>query len=201
MKLASLALVMCGALSATPVNPPSTLEQEMVAFANTASKSKLRKAIKLGWEKTNFTNALVDQEVQNVVANRPYSSLEQLYNVTILGPESMEGLERYLKLKSPGLQSPTLKFVNKKETSANVLVKNVGVDAKAAVKIWETRKAGPDHQLGTSDDRWMEFKFIYGENYVHHLRNQRHVHSLDEVEGVGPATIQKIVDYCALSAN
>jgi hypothetical protein len=153
----------------------------------------------MGMVTSNFTAALCEKEALNVIANRPYASLVQLYNGTILGPESMEGIERRVRLNTPGLKSPTLKLLNKKSTSANFLVLSVGVEAKTAVNIWTTRKAGRDHLLGTADDKWMEFKLVFGEGYTHHLHNQWHVHSLDEVEGVGPATIQTVADYAALN--
>lgn len=201
MKTAVLALaglVLCGSLAAAQ----TTVEEQIVVYANTATKTQLKKAIKLGMVKGkyNFMASMVEKEAQNVIDNRPYSTLSDLYNKTILGPESMEGLERRVRLNMPGLESPTLKLLNKKSTSANFLVKKVGVDAKAAVALWTTRKAGPDHVLGNADDRWMEFKLVFGEGYTHHLKNQWHVHSLDEVEGVGPSTIQLICDYAALNS-
>lgn len=195
--MALAGLVLCGSLAAAQ---ESTVEEQILVFANTATKTKLKAAIKMGMVKSNFTKALVEKEALNVIANRPYSSLSQLYNSTILGPESMEGIERRVRLNTPGgLVSPTLNLLNKKQTSANFLVKEVDVDAKAAVNIWTTRKAGRDHVLGTADDRWMPFKLVFGEGYTHHLKNQWHVHSLDEVEGVGPATIQKLADFAALN--
>lgn len=194
--LALAGLVLCGSLVAAE---EASVESGIVAFANTATKTKLKNAIKMGMVKSNFRKALCEKEALNVIANRPYASLSDLYNKTILGPESMEGLERRVRLNTPGLASPTCNLLNKKETSANFLVIQVGVDAKAAVAIWTTRKAGRDHVLGTADDKWMEFKLVFGEGYTHFLKNQWHVHSLDEVEGVGPATIQLISDYAAVN--
>ncbi len=193
--LALAGLVMCGSLVAAQ---EATVESGIVAFANTATKTQLKKAIKMGMVKSNFTKALVEKEALNVIANRPFSTLSDIYNKTILGPESMEGLERRVRLNTPGLKSPTCNLVNKPETSPSFL-QGVGVDAPAAYNIWVTRKAGRDHVLGNADDRWMEFKLVFGEGYTHHLKNQWHVHSLDEVEGVGPATIQKLSDYAALN--
>ena len=194
--MALVGMVLCGSLVSAE---EATVESQIVVFANTATKTQLKAAIKLGMVKSNFTASLCEKEALNVIANRPYVSLSDLYNKSILGPESMEGLERRVRLNTPGLKSPTLKLLNKKSTSANFLVIQVGVDAKAAVAIWTTRKAGVDHQLGTSDDKWMEFKLVFGEGYTHHLHNQWHVHSLDEVEGVGPATIQTIADFAAVN--
>lgn len=189
-----------------------TVEEAVVQLANGGSAEQLNQAIRLGWSDTNMTDYLVQNEVQSLLVHRngpdkvggtaddnPFDNLIEVYNTTTLGPESMEGLERYVKLYLPvPAGSPTLRLVNKKTTSANFLTKKVGVDAKTSTNIWRTRKAGPDHKLGTADDKWMDYQLIFGETFLYGFKGEAHVHSLDEVPGVGPASIQKISDYATL---
>jgi hypothetical protein len=189
-----------------------SVEEAVLQLANFGSADQLNQAIRLGWSDTNFTDYLVQNEVQSLLVHRngpdqvsgtaddnPFDNLIEVYNTTTLGPESMEGLERYVKLYMPvPAGSPTLRFVNKKSTSANLLTKKVGVDAKTSTNIWRTRKAGPNHKLGDADDKWMDYQLIFGETFLYGNAGAAHVHSLDEVPGVGPTSIQKIADYAVL---
>ena len=187
-------------LSLSPQGPESTLEGAILEFANTATQDELYAAIQQGWILTPMSYKLMNDEANTVIASRPFSNLKHLYASSSLGPESLEGLERYVVLHLPFPNgSPTLRFVNQKKTSANLLTKKVGIDAKTATNIWRTRKAGPDHILNTPDDKWMSYELIFGEKNVTKYFSEAHAHSLDEVPGVGPVTIRKIADYAALN--
>lgn len=193
-------------------HPQGSLEQEMLDFANTASASQLDSAIRMGWMETSFTDYLVQNEVQSVVVHRngpdglpgtaddnPFDTLRELYDTTTLGPESMEGIERYVTMNLPLPNgSATLRFANKHTTTSTLLKKKVGVNNLAASNIPKYRKAGPDHVLGNADDVWMGFKLIFGQTALYGYNGEAHVHSLDETPGCDAATIQKLSDYAAL---
>lgn len=209
--LAGVAVMLAVVASADVAPRRGTLERAILGLANTADQATLERAIRMGWVGTNFTDFLVAREAEGVIAHRAgwdrmertaddnrFDSLEELYATTSMGPESMEGMERYaaLYLRTPA-GSPTLRYVNKRTTSANVLVRRVHVDAQTAVNIANTRRAGVDHQLGTADDAWMPYGLIFGETALRDAQGQ-HVHSLDEVPGVSAPTIQRISDYAML---
>ncbi len=209
MSLGALFLF-AGAVAAQ--QPQGSLEREMLDFANSADPASLDSAIRMGWVDTNFTDYLVGKEVQDILVHRrgpdgvegtaddnPFDTLRELYDTTTLGPESMEGVERYVRVYLPLPNgSSTLRFVNKHTTTKTLLYRKVKVNSKAAANIPMWRKAGPDHVLGNADDKWMAFTLIFGETALYGFNGEAHVHSLDEVPGCDSATIQKISDYSVL---
>jgi len=207
----SVALLMAG-VAAAQGHPEGSLEKEMLDFVNVATQSELEAAIRLGWVQTNFTQSLVEKEALDILVHRtgpdgaagtsddnPFDTLRELYDTTSLGPESMEGVERFVRLNSPLPNgSATLRFVNKHTTTKTLLYKKVKVNSKAATNIPLWRKAGPNHLLGDADDKWMAFILVFGETALYGFNGEAHVHSLDEVPGCDSATIQKVSDYSVL---
>lgn len=124
--------------------------------------------------------------------DNPFDSLRELYDIYGVGTQAMYWFEKHAKENSPvPLTSTILAFVNAPTTTAAVLNGPAGVSSTAAANVVKFRDGGPDLAVGTSDDAYVPYTWIFGD----YGAGDYPAWSLDEVPYVGAATIQKIFDY------
>lgn len=125
---------------------------------------------------------------QAIIAGRPFRNLYEVYDLVEVGPQSMRAIEGFVDARQ-ALDADVLRFVNDRRTDRRTLDVTVGIDARAASWIIRFREGGRDRSVGTADDTYRPFRWIYG---------QTDRDALDAVPYVGRSAIQRLYDHALM---
>ncbi|MBA2669597.1 MAG: amidohydrolase family protein [Gemmatimonadetes bacterium] len=138
------------------------------------------------FETLDLRVALDRRAARNIVAHRdgpdgrrgtaddnPFDDLEELIRIPYVGRSALAKLRSYV-ISEFGIDARVLVFLKRRETTLDVLVREVGLTRRTAERILQHRN-GSDGQFGTADDNPLD-----------------NMAELDAIQFVGPATLEKL---------
>ena len=183
---------------------PANMEEDMLSVVNNrfVSEDTLADIFEAGYEGSNLSAYTADKAASAVLAHRagidgvhftqddnPIETLEELYGIKGVGTESIQGLEIFVTTSALGapLGSAILDMVN--DADVRTLDDGAGLSARASNNIVNTREGGIDGTIGSQDDEYVPFNFVFGGEDD----------CVDAVPYVGKSSIQDLFDYAMLT--